>query len=156
LIDRANQSILTWKFTDPRVADTVVLPELIQPLRGQLKEVLADAGYLSNQNCFAIRMAGATPFIRPKSTTIKVHREGRKGKGKWRAIPAFSDMMQAHATQPDWMAQYFRRNSVESAFAAVKRRVGGILAAVTAHMLRIEAALKLVAWNLLRLGNVEY
>jgi len=54
------------------------------------------------------------------------------------------------------MALYFRRNSVESAFAAIKRRVGGSLAAVTAAMLRIEAALKLLAWNLLRIGSIEY
>jgi len=101
-------------------------------------------------------MAGATPFIRPTSRSIKVQREGRKGKGKWRPTPAFADMMAAHATQPDWMARYFRRNSVESAFAAIKRRVGGVLAAVTAAMLRVEAGLKLVAWNLLKLGNVEY
>lgn len=133
-----------------------MLPDLIHPLRGQVREVLADAGYLSSNNCFAIRMAGATPFIRPKGTSIKVHREGRTLKGKWRPTPAFTDMMQAHATQPDWMRLYFRRNSVESAFAAIKRRVGGTLAAVTATMLRIEAALKLVAWNLLRIGSIEY
>ena len=65
-------------------------------------------------------------------------------------------MLRAHASQPEWMALYFRRNSVESAFAAIKRRVGGSLAAVTAAMLRIEAALKLLAWNLLRIGSIEY
>jgi hypothetical protein len=154
LIDRDNQAILTWKFTDPHVADTVVLPELVQPLRGQMREVLADAGYLSSNNCWTIRAAGATPLIRPKQTSIRYHRNPTKRSFKTNA--AFKDMMEAHATQPDWMHRYFRRNSVESAFAAIKRRVGGVLAAVTAPMLRIEAALKLLAWNLLKLGNTEY
>ena len=125
-------------------------------MRGQIKEVLADAGYLSHNNCFVIRAAGATPFIRPSSRSIRAHREGRKHRGKWRPTPAFTAMLQAHATQSDWMPLYFRRNSVESAFAAIKRRVGGVLAAVTATMLRIEAGLKLLAWNLLKVGNVEY
>lgn len=154
MIDRANQAVLAWKFTDPHVADTVVLPDLVQPLRGQIREVLADAGYLSSSNCTAIRLAGATPLIRPKQASIRYHQNPTKRSFKTSA--AFKAMLEAHATQSDWMARYFRRNSVESAFAAIKRRVGGVLAAVTAHMLHIEAGLKLLAWNLLKLGNVEY
>lgn len=121
-----------------------------------MREVLADAGYLSNNNCWAIRAAGATPLIRPKSTNIASYQNPKKKASRYRPNPAFRAMMDAHATQPDWMPRYFRRNSVESAFSAIKRRVGGVLQAVDRTMQRIEAGLKLLAWNLLKLGNVEY
>jgi hypothetical protein len=126
------------------------------PLSGRVREGLADAGYLSNNNCWAIRAAGATPLIRPKSTSIASHQSPKKKATRYKPNPAFQAMMDAHASKSDWMQRCFRRNSVESAFSAIKRRVGGVLSAVDRTMQRIEAGLKLLAWNLLKLGNAEY
>lgn len=57
---------------------------------------------------------------------------------------------------PAWLKTYHRRNTVESMFAGIKRRLGGKLRALARHTLRMEACLKLVAWNLTRFSYAEF
>ena len=53
--------------------------------------------------------------------------------------------------QEAWLKTYFTRNTIESAWSGVKRRFNGLLHAASERTRRVEAALKLVVWNITRL-----
>lgn len=147
VIDADTKTILSWSLTDPKVHDTLELPALIAQVAGSIREVYADAGYLSNRNAFEIRCAGATPYIRTKIDTRPAAKKST----------AFNDMVRSYQRDPArWMKAYGRRNRVESTFAALKRRVGGTLRSLARHALAIEACLKVLAWNLTRFNYAEF
>jgi transposase len=54
-----------------------------------------------------------------------------------------------------WLGNYFKRNAIESAWSGLKRRFTGLLHATTDRMRRVEAALKLVVWNVTRLTRLR-
>ena len=141
LVEAESKSVLTYSLTDPSVADTVEFPRLVYAVQTKIHEIYADAGYLSAQNCWAATMMGATPYIRPKRTNRK----------PTKALNPFQQMLTRYLENPEsWLAKYHVRSRVESTFAAIKRRLGDGLASATTAMLRIEATLKLLAWNLTR------
>jgi transposase len=141
LIDAESKTILAWRLTPPGVHDTLELGNLLTQAGTRLREVYADAGYLSNLNAFRIRASGATPYIRPKIDTRTAPKKSN----------AFNAMVRSYQADPaTWLKTYGKRNRVESVFAALKRRVGGTLRSWAAHALRIEACLKVLAWNLTR------
>lgn len=141
LIDADSKAILTWRLTGSHVADVTEFANLLQALKAPVKEVYADAAYFSQLNCREAQIAGATPYIKPK-------RHARPAAHK---PTAFNDMVRAYQTdRTTWLRRYGRRNRVESTFGAIKRRLGGTLRALLDHARRIEACLKLLAWNLTR------
>jgi transposase len=141
LIEAESKSVLTYSLTDPSVADSVEFPKLVYGVQARILEVYADAGYLSAKNCWAATMVGATPYIRPKRTNRRPAKP----------LNPFQKMLTAFLDDPQsWLAKYHLRSRVESTFAAIKRRLGDGLAATTRMMLRIEATLHLLAWNLTR------
>jgi transposase len=133
--------------TDPGVADTKKLDTLLKQVRHPIREVYADAGYLSKMNCFYVRCAGATPYIKPTKQTKK-------------ADPArtpFNDMVRRYQAAPAaWLKRYGKRNRIESTFGAIKRRFGGRLKSLARLAIRIEACLKLVVWNLTRFTCADF
>lgn len=147
LIDSESKTILSWTLTDPWVHDTVELPGLLHQVATPLREVYADAGYLSNKNAFEIQCTGATPFIRTKvDTRVAAHKS-----------TAFNNMVRRYQADPAaWLKVYGKRNRIESTFAAFKRRVGGTLRSLGRLALRVEACLKILAWNLTRFGHAEF
>ena len=61
-------------------------------------------------------------------------------------------MVDTYNRDPEtWLKTYFTRNTIESAWSGLKRRFSGLLHAVSERTRRVEAALKLVVWNLTRL-----
>jgi transposase len=141
LIEADSKSVLTFSLTDPSVHDTVELPKLVYAVQCKLSALYADAGYLSVANCMAVAMAGGTPYIRPKRTNRRPER----------ASNPFQRMLHDYLDNPEaWLKQYHVRSRVESTFSAIKRRLGEGLASVTKAMLRIEATLRILAWNLTR------
>lgn len=143
LVETQTKTILSWRLAHPSVHETLELPTLLAQARARLREVYADAGYLSRTHCFEVRAAGATPYIRTNVDT---------GPAQARHT-AFNDMVRSHQADPArWLSTYHRRNGVESTFAALKRRLGGALRSLARQALRIEACLKLVVWILTRVG----
>lgn len=141
MIDAETKAILSWSLTGSEVADVSEFANLLHRLNAPIQEVYADAAYFSQANCWESRVRGATPYIKPK-------RHARPAAHK---NTAFNDMVRAYQTDPaTWLRRYGRRNRVESTFAALKRRLGGKLRALLRHAIRIEACLKLLAWNLTR------
>jgi hypothetical protein len=104
------------------------MASLVGQVRAPIRALFADAGYLSNKNCWIAKGAGATPYIHP---TIKSRTAAHK-------TTAFNDMMRAYQLDPPaWLKTYHVRNTVESMFAAIKRRLGGKLRALARHMIRM-------------------
>lgn len=116
-----------------------------------MEEVYADAGYLSSKNAHAITTRGATPFIKPRSNTRGRPKPQEKDKPAGRTSEPFRMMIDRyHQHKESWMRAYAKRNTIESTWSALKRRFNGGVAALSSRMRRIEAALKLLVWNLTR------
>lgn len=153
MIEAETKTILSWKFSGPHEHDTKFLPELVAAVGAPVRELYADAGYLSQRNCFAARAAGATPFIRPKKNTRTAPPKPLGPETR----TAFQQMVASEqANREAWYAKYGRRNRIESTFGAIKRRFGGRLRAVNQAMRLIEASLKILVWNLTRIRYGEF
>lgn len=149
--DSDSLAILSWKLTTASVSDTVVLPDLLDGIRLPIIEVYADAGYLSSRNAQLIVSRGATPFIKPKKTTKGRPKPGEKDVPAHRTSEEFRAMVDRYQSEnAEWMKKYGRRNTVESAWSGLKRRFGHAVGAFRERMRRIEAALRIVVWNLTR------
>ena len=119
----------------------------MQQVKHPIHEVYADAGYLSRMNCYYVRLAGATPYIKPTKKT-KLAEPKRT---------PFNDMVRSYQAAPAaWLKRYGKRNRIESTFGAIKRRFGGRLKSLARLALRIEACLKLVVWNLTRFTCADF
>ncbi len=83
----------------------------------KMRQVAADAGYLSKRNCAVAEEVGAMPFILPKSNT-KMFRIGHG-----RDAMAWRNMIRLfRSNDPYFMEQYHKRSNVESAFSMMKRK----------------------------------
>lgn len=109
-----------------------------------LKEVSADAGYLSKKNVKAIASFGAEPFIKPKKT-VNVPRSIRGPWGKmlnlWK-----------HA-QPYFASKYHRRSNVESTFGALKRKYGDFCRSKKFESQENEILCKIICFNCSKLAE---
>lgn len=155
LIDADTQAFLSWEFTGATVADTLLLEQLLSRVPAPVGDVYADAGYLSQRNVDAIIAKGGRPFIRPRANTKGRPAPGTKDSPNRRTSENFRTMIddyQHHETA--WLARYARRNTIESAWSGLKRRFTGAVHAMTDRMRRVEAALKLVVWNVTRMIRV--
>ncbi len=82
-----------------------------------VKEVLADAGYLSKENVKAVEAIGAVPFIMGKK---RVNVPGRRGN-----MSAWGAMLRLWKNHQMYFAEhYHKRSNVESTFGALKRKFG--------------------------------
>lgn len=150
-IELETQTFLSWEFTLSRTMEVTVGPSLLGKITGKMHRVFADSGYLSNRMCHAIRSLGATPYIRPKTTS-----KGRKQKNAYKPSrgihESYLDMMDSYQTnEAAWLATYHKRSRIESAFGGFKQRLRGGLAAMSVRLQHIELTLKLLVWNVTRL-----
>lgn len=83
-----------------------------------IKEISADAGYLSRENCTASREIGAVPYIMPKKNVTALS----KGHSSWNKMISLW-----RENEPKFRAHYHRRSNVESTFAMIKRKFGDTL-----------------------------
>lgn len=112
----------------------------------------ADSGYLSSLNVRLISGRGGTPYIRPKKDTKGRPPPKTKDSPSQRSGEEFRSMVDAYKRdEAAWLSTYFTRNTIESAWSGLKRRFNGLLHAATDRTRRVEAALKLVVWNITRL-----
>ena len=115
------------------------LEPLLEPL-WDIRNVYADSGYLSVNNCWVIVMKGGTPFIRPKKTTT----------GKSRQENPFTEMIRRYnENKEEWLKKYHQRSNIEAAFSSLKRRLGGFVTSIKRHIQQIEIALKIIVYNLM-------
>lgn len=148
-------SVQSYVLTESRVHEATQFERLLEPLHG-IGDVYADAGYLSLENAWLVTAKGGTPYLRPKATTT-----GKAGKQGGRRVDPrpYRAMVAAYLRSPEaWLAAYHRRSKIEGVNGAIKRRLGATLWSVSELFRRLELALKLVVWNLIRLvykGAIE-
>lgn len=104
------------KVTEGKTADSPQFKELLhQAFRNfKIREVSADAGYLSRENVQAVEDIGAKPFIMPrKGVTAKAH-----GSLAWhRMIRMFENK------ETLFLRKYHKRSNVEATFAMIKKKI---------------------------------
>jgi transposase len=86
--------------------------------RFRIREVCADAGYLSRKNCGLAEEVGAVPYIMPKSNTGL--RAG--GVSAWRQM-----LLLWKNNREEFKEHYHKRSNAESAFSAMKRKFSGYI-----------------------------
>ena len=140
-------SVQSYVLTDGSVHDTTQFEALLEPLRG-IGEVYADRGYLSLENVWLVVAKVGTPYVR-----LKVTSTGASRKGGRRVDPRpYRSMVEAYRRSPDaWMARHHQRSKIEGVNGAIKRRLGRALWSASDLFRRLELALKIVVWNLIRL-----
>ena len=126
--------------TDSSVADTSMFEELLNETAGtfNVKQFLADAGYLSNENYKKVAKIHADALIMFKKDS------GVKGKcNAWRN--AFLKFIQ---TPDEFYAEYWKRNNVETTFGAIKAKYGETLKSKILSAQINELYCKLIAYNI--------
>lgn len=139
-------SVQSYVLTESRVHEATQFEALLEPLYG-LGDVYADTGYLSLENAWLVVGKGGTPYLRPKVTTT-----GTRWKGARVDPRPYRTMIEAYLRDREgWLKRYHRRSKIEGVNAAIKRRLGATLWSVSDLFRRLELALKIVVWNLIRL-----
>ena len=103
-----------------------------------LREVTADAGYLSRENVKAIVQHGAAPFIMGKKN---VH-VPRNGNSSWDLMLR---LWKKH--QMFFAEHYHRRSNVEATFSAIKRKFGDFCRSKKPESQENEILAKIVCFN---------
>lgn len=104
-----------------------------------IKEVSADAGYLSRDNVKAIAKIGAVPFIMGKKNT---HVPGRG------SLSAWGGMLRLWKNHQMFFAEkYHKRSNVESTFGSLKRKFGDFCRSKKPASQESEILAKIVCFN---------
>lgn len=104
-----------------------------------VKEVSADAGYLSKDNVKAVSDIGAVPYIMPKKN-VNVPSKGRAS--------AWGGMLRLWKNYQMFFAEhYHKRSNVESTFSALKRKFGGFCRCKKPESQENEILAKIVCFN---------
>lgn len=104
-----------------------------------VKEISADAGYLSKDNVKAIATIGATPFIMGKKNT-NVPKAG--------PISAWGGMLRLWKNhQMDFAERYHKRSNVESTFGMIKRKYGDFCRCKKPESQEVEILSRIVCHN---------
>ncbi len=124
----------------------IPLLEQTGELYDRIDEVLADAGYLSRENCTAIANIGAIPYIFPKKRITL----------KQRKSVAWREMLLALIEDPqEWLREYHKRSIHESVYSVWKRKFLRPLARENAGRRKIEAFGRVVCYNIRRLSYLH-
>ena len=105
-----------------------------------VKEVMADGGYLSKDNVKAVSDMGAVPFIMGKKRVNIPQRKGRMS--SWGAMLRLWKYHQMYFAQ-----HYHKRSNVESTFGALKRKFGDFCRCKKPESQENEILCKIVCFN---------
>jgi transposase len=135
------KAIPNMEVTDGGVHDSTQLTALLDSLPlDDIEAVTADAGYLSRRNCDLIEAKGAKPHIKIKKNIHVIRAWGSR---------AWVNMILEWRKDPKaWNRKYHMRSSVKSAFSAIKRKFGHILASIRKDLQRKELMAKVLAYNI--------
>lgn len=137
-IEATRNTIVGYKITSWKRSDTPQLEFLLKNVDEVLR-VLADAGYLSRENCNIVSGKNGTPFFRL--------REGTTGKSKgslaWKRMVNFG---LKRKVLYDQILGF--RSVIESIMSAIKRRYGNSVRAIKRKTRNISIALRVLAFNI--------
>jgi transposase len=121
-------------------ADSPQLPSLLKTTARtfNVREVVADKGYLSHENMDVVDGHGATPYIPFKNNSIA----GEEGTVWNRMFHQFS------TNRPSFLEHYHKRSNVETTFHMVKAKFGHAVLSRTPTAMRNEVLVKFLCHNL--------
>lgn len=116
-------------------------PALLAGTSGKfiVREIMADAAYISRENFAAADKIDAEPFIYFKSNT------NGKAKGCPAWTQSFIRFMTNHA---EWLEHYNKRNNVETTFGAIKAKFGEALKSKDVVAQKNELLCKILSYNI--------
>lgn len=112
--------ITSAKITDGFASDNPEFESLVKDTAKnfRIKEVCADAGYISRKNCQLVEEIGAVPYILPRQRSIP----------KAYGYPAWRRMIRLwKENEQAFKEHYHARSNVESTFSMVKRKFSGFV-----------------------------
>jgi transposase len=135
---------------NPAAHEAPFLPGLLSSTTGAYSRVdlvSLDEAYLSRRNCELIASFGATPRISPKQGITL------KRMGSW----AWAEMLLSFIEDPQaWLREYHLRSVSESMFSAFKRSFAKPLMKRIRKRRKLEAFVRVCAYNLKRLCYLRY
>lgn len=151
-------NVITSAIITPTLShDAQHLPEMVNTTAKnfEVREVMADKGYLSGANLRFVSEVGATPLIPFKSNSKARYNEGRnRGSEEATIWNLCYHYFKLH--QDEFMARYHKRSNVESTFSMVKAKFGHKLSSKREEAMVNEALLKLLCHNICVLIHAFY
>ena len=143
-------TICAAKLTDSGFCDSNYFAPLLQSVaeKHDVKEISADAAYLTRTNLQAAVDVGAYPFIAWKSNSQISERPGNE---LWNKLYHLFAM-----NRNEFLAGYGKRANVESTFSMIKRRFGAVLRTKGETSRTNEALCMVVAHNIVCLIQTMY
>lgn len=139
-VDEKTQEVIAEELTDCRVADSSMLPELIERTPRSVKKVKADGAYDRSKCRNAIKERGAEPVIPPPRNG----RLSKQHKERDEAIVTIHALGLDEKARSLWgkLTGYNYRVLVETAFSRYKRLFSGSLFSKTPDRQKVENRLK--------------
>jgi len=139
--------ICAAKITKGQANDSPQLPELLDGTSRifKLKEVSADAGYLSRENVKAIIKVGAVPYIKGKKN-VNITFKGRDS--AWNVM-----LKKWKYSQMQFAQHYNLRSNVESTFSMMKRKFGDFCRSKKEESQESEILCRIVCHNIVVLAE---
>lgn len=115
-----------------------------------VQEVVADKGYLSKGNLWAINEAGAAGYIPFKTNSVAQTPKHKKDE-LWAKMFHYFNFHRS-----DFLAHYHQRSNVETAFSMIKRKFGGAVLSKKPEAQVNETLVKILCHNIVVLIHEMY
>jgi len=138
IVDIDRGYVLDFHITDHKHNDCPVLRKLLRDIKF-LKKLVADAGYLSRENCIYVGERGGKPYIWVKKNCTKKP----KNATEWKVMV---NCFMKH--KGAFKKAYHCRSFVEAVFSSIKRRWGSKLRSVKRWLQRKELTIKVICYNI--------
>lgn len=138
IVDIDRGYVLDFHITDYKCNDCPILKKLLRDIKF-LEKLVADAGYLSRENCVYVGQRGGKPYIWVKKNCTKKP----KNATEWKVmVNCFTKHKGA------FKRAYHCRSFVEAVFSSIKRRWGSKLTSIKRWFQRKELTIKVICYNI--------
>ena len=138
VVDIKRGYVLDFHITDHKRNDCPVLQKLLRDIK-HIKKLVADAGYLSRENCVLVGERGGKPYIWVKKNATKKP----KNATEWKVMVNCFFKHKA-----GFKKAYHCRSFVEAVFSSIKRRWNGKLRSIKRWFQRKELTIKVICYNI--------
>jgi transposase len=138
IVDINRGYVLDFHLTDHKKNDCPVLKKLLRDIKF-LKKLVADAGYLSRENCILVGERQGKPYIWVKKNCTKKP----KNAVEWKVMV---NCFIKH--KGGFKKAYHCRSFVEAVFSSIKKRWGSKLKSIKRWLQRKELAIKVICYNI--------
>lgn len=138
IVDIDRGYVLDFHTSDSKQHDSPILKKLLRNIEN-LEKLVADAGYLSRENCIYVGEKGGKPYIWVKKSCTKKP----KGAVEWKVMV---NCFIKH--RGGFKKAYHCRSFVEAVFSSIKRRWGSMLKSIKKWNQKRELTIKVICYNI--------